>query len=286
LGPEEIRRRVSEVTWCHSIDLGHGIVTPGLSNVRPLSDAELPSFDGRSVLDVGAWDGLYSFRAEQAGAAAVTALDHYAWGVDVPARQAYWDKCAAEGALPDHSRDLTDFWDPSLPGRKGFDLAREVLGSRVKPVVGDLMTMELDALGQFDVVLYLGVLYHMPEPLTALRRVRAVTREVAAIETVAVRVLAQRDASLLAFYAGNELGGADFGNWFAPTQNGLVDLCRAAGFRRVEVRRGPPPLQPWRDHFRRPCTSTGRPFWPGYSRRAGTMPLQLRRGPATPPCRA
>jgi len=251
VGPDEIRRRVAEVTWCHSIDLGHGIVTPGLSNVLPLSDEELPSFKGRSVLDVGAWDGLYSFRAEKAGAARVVALDNYAWGVSVPARQAYWDKCASQGSLPDHGRDLTDFWDPSLPGRKGFDLAREILESSVQPVVGDLMTIAPDTLGHFDVVLYLGVLYHMPEPLTALRQVRAVTGEVAVIETVAVRVLGQRDASLLSFYAGNELGGADFGNWFAPTEAGLGALCRAAGFSRVDFVRRPPPVRPWREHLRR-----------------------------------
>jgi len=78
-GTEEIRRRVGEVTWHHSIDLGHEIVTPGASNVEPLSEEELPNFAGRSVLDIGAWDGFYSFRAEKAGAARVVALDHYAW---------------------------------------------------------------------------------------------------------------------------------------------------------------------------------------------------------------
>jgi tRNA (mo5U34)-methyltransferase len=259
-GAEEVRRRVGEVTWHHSIDLGQGVVTPGASNVEPLSDDELPNFAGRSVLDIGAWDGMYSFRAEKAGASRVVALDHYAWGVSLPLRQAYWDRCAAAGVLPDHERDITEFWDPSLPGRKGFDLAKEVLDSSVEPVVGDLMTMDLDALGTFDVVLYLGVLYHMPEPLTALRRARAVTREVAVIETVAVRVLAQRDASLLAFYPGNELGGVDFGNWFAPTESGLVDMCKAAGFSRVETRRGPPPIKAWRDHFRRNVRRTLVPY--------------------------
>jgi tRNA (mo5U34)-methyltransferase len=247
----DLRRRVAELTWCHSIDLGHGIVTPGLSDVRPLGDTELPPLSGRTVLDIGAWDGLYSFRAERLGARRVVALDHYAWGVSMPARQAYWEECAAAGVLPDHDRDLTDFWDASLPGKKGFDLAHEVLGSSVEPLVADFMTMDLGALGTFDVVLYLGVLYHMPEPLTALRRVRAVTSGVAVIETVAVRVLGQREASLTAFYAGNELGGADFGNWYAPTERALVALCRAAGFSRVEVVRGAPAVPRWRDHLRR-----------------------------------
>jgi tRNA (mo5U34)-methyltransferase len=248
---EEIERRAGELTWCHSIDLGHGVVTPGLSDVVPLSDDELPSFDGKTVLDVGAWDGLYSFRAERAGAKRVVALDHYAWGVSMPARQAYWEECAKAGVLPDHDRDLTDFWDDTLPGRKGFDLAHEVFGSSVEPVVGDLMTMDLAALGTFDVVLYLGVLYHMPEPLTALRRVRAVTAEVAVVETVAVRVLGQRDASLVSFYPGAELGGSDFGNWFAPTEAALVGMCRAAGFKRVTPVRRPPTVPAWRDHLRR-----------------------------------
>ncbi len=223
----------------------------GLSNVQPLSDSELPSFAGKSVLDVGAWDGLYSFRAERAGARSVVALDHYAWGVRIGERQAFWEQCAAAGVLPDHDRDLTDFWDPNLPGKRGFDLASRVLGSSVKPVVGDFMQMDVSTLGTFDVVLYLGVLYHMMEPLTALRRLRAVTSGVAVIETVAVRVLGQSEASLLAFFPGNELGGSDFGNWYAPTERALVSLCRAAGFARAKVVRGAPPVPRWRDTIRR-----------------------------------
>jgi len=254
---DELRRRVGDLTWCHSIDLGDGIVTPGLSDVVPLTDAELPALAGKSVLDIGAWDGLYSFRAERAGARRVVALDHYAWGVDLNARQAYWEECAKAGVLPDHERDLTDFWDDSLPGRKPFDLARTTLGSSVEPVVGDILSVDLAALGTFDVVLYLGVLYHVTEPLTALRRVRAVTSEVAVVETVAVRVLAQRDASLLAFFPGShDFWTADFGNWYAPTQAALAGLCRAAGFRQVETLRGPPAVPLWRDHLRRNARST------------------------------
>ena len=76
----------------------------------------LPDVTGRSVLDIGAWDGKYSFLAEQEGAARVVALDHYAWGVDFVARGAYWAECIAKRTLPDQSRDETDFWQPELPG--------------------------------------------------------------------------------------------------------------------------------------------------------------------------
>ena len=237
--PVELRRRVGELGWYHSIDLGHGVVTPGAVALDAVDDAYLPELKGRSVLDVGAWDGANSFRAERLGASRIIALDHYVWGVDFPRRQQYWDECARRGELPDHTLDETRFWDPSLPGRRGFDLAREVLGSSVEPVVADFMTTDLDALGSFDVVLYLGVLYHMREPLTALQRVRRVTKEVAMIETEAIEIRGRSGRASSSFMAGNDLK-QDFGNWYVPNEAALHQLCRAAGFRRVVTRRGQP----------------------------------------------
>ena len=75
--------------WYHTIELGHGVVTKGIS-VQETSSDVIPDVTGRSVLDIGAWDGKFSFAAERAGATRVVALDHYAWGVDFVARGAYW----------------------------------------------------------------------------------------------------------------------------------------------------------------------------------------------------
>ncbi len=157
------------------------------------------------------------------------ALDHYVWGINMAARQAYWEECASRRVLPDHSRDLTDFWDESLPGRKGFDLARAVLDSSVESVVDDYMTMDRDRLGTFDVVLYLGVLYHMTEPMTALRRVRALTAEVGVVETVAIQVLAQPDASLLAFYPGERALGRGLGRLVRADRSGACRNVQGRG---------------------------------------------------------
>jgi tRNA (mo5U34)-methyltransferase len=230
---------VAELGWYHSSDLGHGVVTPGAVALDAIDDAHLPELTGRSVLDIGAWDGANSFRAERLGASRVVALDHYVWGVDLHRRQQYWDECARRGELPDHSLDETRFWDPALPGRRGFDFARETLGSSVEPVVADFMTTDLEALGTFDVVLYLGVLYHMREPLTALQRVRRVAKEVAVVESEAIEIRGHSSASLLQFMAGSDLR-EDFGNWYVPTEAALHQMCRAAGFSRVVTRRGPP----------------------------------------------
>jgi tRNA (mo5U34)-methyltransferase len=231
---QELRDRVASTFWYHTIDLPGGIRTPGVSQTPPLQGDELPDLAGRSVIDIGAFDGYYSFTAERLGAARVVALDHYAWCVDFAGRQAYWDECRALGTIPDSARDLEDFWLPDAPGRAGFDLARAVLASRVEPVVGDFMTLDLAALGSFDVALFLGYLYHVKEPLRALERLRRITREVAVIETHAVVVEGYRDASLMLFHPGDELGG-DFTNWYVPTEAALHGLCRAAGFSRVRT---------------------------------------------------
>ncbi len=233
---DELRARVNAIPWYHSIDLGDGVVTPGDSLTAPLTGRELPDFTERSVLDIGAWDGYYSFLAEREGASRVVALDHYVWGVDFGARQAYWEACRARGVLPDPQRDTTDFWRPeNLPGRRGFDLAHAALGSRVEAVVGDFMKMPSGSIGTFDVVMFLGVLYHLEEPLTGLRRVRELTNEVAVVETEAIELIGYPEQELLLFLPGDEIGG-DFTNWYVPTLPALHAMCRAAGFRRVETK--------------------------------------------------
>ena len=238
-----LRQAAARLSWYHSIDLGQGVITEGQS-ANHLEAAVFPEVAGRSVLDVGAWDGLHSFEAERRGARRVIALDHYVWCLDWHARNAYWGACRERGELPDHRRDMEDFWSAAaMPGRAPFDFARAVLGSSVEPIVGDFMTIDLDQLGQFDVVLYLGVLYHMKEPLTALERLRSVTAGVAMIETEAVLIAGHTDVPLVRFFAGDELHG-DYGNWYAASEAALHAMCRAAGFSRVETKQGPPAEPP------------------------------------------
>ena len=240
--PAELQAQADAFGWYHTIDLGNGVVTKGIS-VQETSAGVLPEVAGRSVLDIGAWDGKFSFAAEQRGATRVVALDHYAWGVDFVARGAYWEECIRNGTLPDQGRDETDFWRPDLPGRHGFDFAKAALDSKVEPLVADFQKVDLDELGPFDVVLYLGVLYHMKEPLTCLERVRAITKEVAVIETEAVHLQGLDDEVLLQFHAGSSLR-TDFGNWYVPTIEALHNLCRAAGFATVHTVVGPPAPPP------------------------------------------
>jgi tRNA (mo5U34)-methyltransferase len=234
---QDLQARADALPWFHSIDLGNGVRTHGIA-METVTEDQLPDLEGRTVLDIGAWDGLYSFLAERKGATRVVSLDHYAWGVDIPARDNYWAECRTAGTLPDHSKDLGEFWRPDLPGQASFNFARKALDSNVEPVVGDFMTIDLDSLGTFDIVLYLGVLYHIKDPLTALERVRRVTKELAVIETEALRLDGLETMSLVEFFAGSEVNN-DFGNWYVPTLPALHALCRAAGFSEVRTIAGP-----------------------------------------------
>ena len=52
---------------------------------------------------------------------------------------------------------------------------------------------------------FLGVFYHMEEPIAALRRLRSLTRELAVIETAAIEVPDQEERSILELTAQDEV---------------------------------------------------------------------------------
>jgi tRNA (mo5U34)-methyltransferase len=203
---------------------------------KELAALRLPALAGKSLLDIGAYDGFFSFAAERLGASRVVALDHYVWSTDMVAYVADWKSSQRSGAfLPPPHQSI--HWRPAeLPGRRPFDLAKRALASRVEPVFGDFMTMDLSKLGTFDVVLFLGVLYHLESPLEAMRRLRAVTAPggLAILETEAMEIPGSGDRAFCEFFPGRELNN-DPSNWWAPNAKALEGLGKAAGFREVNV---------------------------------------------------
>lgn len=244
----DLRQRVAEAgEWFHSIDLGDGVVTPGRKSAEWL-EAELARLDlgdlsGKTVLDVGAYDGYYSFAAERLGAERVVALDHWIWSADMPAFMAYREKQVAAGLPVEPAETRPKFWRPDeLPGRRPFDLAHEALGSSVEVVVGDLLDPRFDLaeLGTFDVVLYLGVLYHVRHPLLALERVAAVTRGKAIIETQAEVFRGTERRPMCRFIEGDELNH-DPSNFWTFNEAALLAMCRSAGFASADTKGAPAP---------------------------------------------
>lgn len=215
---DELRRRIGEVPfWWHPIDLGDGIVTPGRKASAEAMAAEhaalaLPDLRGKDVLDIGAWDGYHAFAAERAGASRVVALDHFVWERE------------------------------ERGGGRGFDLAHRTLGSTVEKVHADWEAIDPATVGTFDVVLFLGVLYHLPDPLGGLRRLLPYVKPGGrvVIETEAVELFGVGSRPVAEFFPADELAGDDT-NWWAPNMAALQALCHSAGFSRVEVVKGPAP---------------------------------------------
>ncbi len=203
---ERLRRRVDELPWFHHIDLGNGIVTPGADgdSAEKVRNMHLPEdLAGKTVLDVGAWDGLCSFYAEEQGAARVLATDSYSWG------------------------------GGGWGSKECFELARAARRSRVEDLTIDVMDLSPEALGgRFDVVFFLGVLYHLQDPLLGLQRVASVVGELLVCNTHLA--LSDIDGPALRFYPGAELEG-DPTNWWAPNASGLEAMLRSVGFRHIET---------------------------------------------------
>jgi tRNA (mo5U34)-methyltransferase len=222
----ELRAAVDEVTWFHTMNLGDGVRTPGIYDpARTLARLGLPErLDGRRVLDVGAWDGFYSFEMERRGAE-VLATDHFSWSGDGWGTQA------------------------------GFLLARAALGSQVRDLDIDPTDLTPEAVGgPHDVVLFLGVLYHLRDPLLVLDRLRGVTAPggLLVLETEMGMLTTRRPAA--AFYPGTELND-DPTNWWAPNVPALAGMLRASGFRDVTVawrRSLPLRFAKWGAHLVRP----------------------------------
>ncbi len=231
--------------WQHSFDCGDGISVKGAISrealTKKLNNMALPDITGKTVLDVGAFDGYFSFKAEELGARRVVALDHYVWNMHLDRLQEYWQGCRDSNVIPGPYSRVPGVWEPSkLPGKIGFDVIHKIKNSNVEQLVGDFMKIDPIEVGMFDVVFFLGVLYHLESPFQALKRLSLFTRELAVIETAAVYLEGYENLGLFEFYEGGELN-SDVSNWFAPNFLGLQKACRAAGFREVMAASPYPP---------------------------------------------
>ena len=201
---EELREAVEKIRWYHVIDLPYGIRTPGRFDPKPYLESRYGfprTFDGQTVLDVGAWDGAFSFEAERRGAGRVLATDSFVW----------------EG----------ETWG----SKEGFELARRALGSSIEDQNIDVLELSPERVGKFDTVLFFGVLYHMRHPMLALERIASVTRDRLILETHIDLLHMRRPA--MAFYPGDELNN-DPSNWIGPNPAAVAGMLRAVGFRRIE----------------------------------------------------
>ena len=164
--------------WYHTIELADDLVSRGVYDHRPILDCYgLPeSLAGKACLDVGTGDGFFAFEMERRGAARVVAIDIAS--------------CEDYEILP-HVRARMKLPDEG-PHRFKFDMARVMRRSRVEFKVCSVYDLSPETVGMFDVVFCGSLLLHLQNPLQALVNIRAVTREMAVIETMVDPELEER----------------------------------------------------------------------------------------------
>lgn len=193
------------VSWFHSFDLRDGTILKGLGSLSDLSDRAEAIFDGhvseKSVLDIGAWDGFFSFEAERLGAKRVLATDHFCWS------------------------------GPGWGTKAGFDLMHQHYNSKVESLDIDLPDLSPATLGTFDIVLFLGVLYHLKDPFGGLEKAAMMCGEQLIVETAGAML--HLDEPVMRYYLGDELNG-DRTNFWAPNRACLKNMLHELGFPKVD----------------------------------------------------
>lgn len=169
---------MNNIKWWHRIRMPDGTYTPGVCHHGP-DGGDWPTkrfgmpedLTGKKVLDIGAWDGFFSFEAERRGADLVVATDISS------------DVAMASGG--------------NWGGTTGFKYAHKILGSKVEWRKLDITNPDdcadiLIEFGHFDLIMCFGVLYH----------IKYLSDVIGAIEHM--KILVNRPGTVLIETAGND----------------------------------------------------------------------------------
>jgi SAM-dependent methyltransferase len=163
---EELRERLAPLgTWMYRFDLGHGVFTAlhdeyldGIHRTRggmmfpQLDELFAGRWDSVRCLDAACNEGHFAFEIAKRGAKEVVGFD------------------ARDGNI-----------------RKA-DFVRTQLGVRNASFrVDNVFAVSPERYGTFELTLCLGLMYHLEDPMGALRRLRSVTTELCVIDTEVAR---------------------------------------------------------------------------------------------------
>jgi len=202
LSTSQIRTEIARYEyWYHRVEFKGGIQTPAAqdsSNIlKKLEKIGLPrKADGLRVMDIGCADGFFSFAMERKGAEVVA----------------------------------VDFLDVS---KRGFGIMKNIIGSKIEPHVDVIYNLTPERYGKFDIILFMGVLYHLRHPLLGLDRARALLKTGGKlfIETeIPFDTIEGENLPLVRFYPLDGLNG-DFSNYFVPNRKAIEAMLVASEFK-------------------------------------------------------
>ena len=179
--------------WHHKFEVFPGVVTPGSYDPRFLLEKlRLPAdMTGLRALDIGPSDGFFSMHMARRGAQ-VTAVDYRA------------------------------------KNGHGFEAMEQLTGLEFDYRQMNLYDIPGSDIGEFDLVLFLGVLYHLPDMMRALNIVSRLCRSRLLVETQFEPDL-MPGVAVAKYYEAGTLAG-DITNFWAPNRECLFAMLRDTGF--------------------------------------------------------
>lgn len=234
-----ILEEAEKMLWYHTIELSSDFTTKGVYDWRPYwQKFDFGDLRGKTVLDVGAGDGFFSFEFEKKGAT-VTALD-------IPHQG---NRDSAVYGLPEKEGDKNcknyNNVNTFAMFKEKFEIAKKALNSQVERVEIDLYDISGEEIGLFDIVFCSDVLLHLTDPVKALRRLRAVCKHVTIICTPVlstsgfglnfmkrIALLILKNDVLSQFMGVKSRGG---GSFWVPTNKCLSDMVICSGFRKERL---------------------------------------------------
>jgi 2-polyprenyl-3-methyl-5-hydroxy-6-metoxy-1,4-benzoquinol methylase len=202
------------MNWWHTIELPDGTVTPGKVDYRGAKGDRflLPKdLTGKTVLDLGTYDGFWAIEAKKRGAMYVLAADRWMPMIET-----------AELSLKAHGIEY------SCCGN---------LDQELYPYAG------------FDIVLFYGILYHLRNPYQGLQNAADCCKPggIVIVESAINQGKAARlPADVPALWIIDELHHGDDTNYVMPNYTGIIQLAKMAGL----VPEGEPAYEPEQPYTR------------------------------------
>lgn len=192
---------MNAIRWWHRIAVGDQI-TPGHNeeSESTFKAMDISDLKGKSVLDIGCWDGFYSFKCEDLGAERVVASDRFVW-------------------------DHPEFSDD------GFNFAHKHRNSKVEKLYASVEELPSKKLGKFDVVLMLGVLYHAKSPIQYIETAKELSKGIVIFETAVD--LMDIPVPVARYYVHDELNH-DPTNFWGFNELAMLGMMKDAGFKNIK----------------------------------------------------
>jgi tRNA (mo5U34)-methyltransferase len=228
----EIWDRISGLGWYHTIDLGHGVATPGFIDNRPTVQLfGIPDeLTGKRCLDIGTYDGFWAFEFERRGASDVVGID-----VDSPlehdiprlVKRRLQAQAEREDLHASYNRQLANV-GMQIQG-EGFRTAAEILGSKVRREALNVYDVSPERVGMFDVVFISQLLLRLRDPQTIVENMFSVCRGVAIIAEPY-----DPELEALPRAASRFIGTEDAGVWWSHSVKSMRKMMEVAGFDPIE----------------------------------------------------